>query len=252
MEFRRQVEGVISMSEIKAKAASNDDFGERRTSSRGTTQITRALLACGVAVGPLFYLLVAIQMVIRPGYDIRRHPISLLSLGDLGWIQITNFLVTGLLALAFAIGLRNVMRGSRGGVWAPIFIGLYGLGTITAGVFHPDPAFGFPPGAPVGTLPTISAHAAMHGIGFVLASASLMVATFIFARRYFSLGNAPWGWYCLATGVVTPILVILGMAVVTGQASILFAVVGILAFGWVSAIAVQLLRSTPGPTNERA
>jgi hypothetical membrane protein len=236
------------MSEIRAKAQSRDSHGGRETSSRGTTAITKAPLACGVAVGPVFILLVAIQIVIRPGYDITRHPISLLSLGDLGWIQVTNFLATGLLALAFAIGMRNVLRGSRGGVWGPIFVGLYGLGTITAGIFHPDPAYGFPPGAPAGTLPTISSHAAIHGVGFVVASVSLTVAAFIFARRYFSLGNVAWGWYCLATGFAAPVLVILGMAVLTSRASLLFAVVGILAFGWVSAVAVELLASVPRRT----
>jgi Cu/Ag efflux pump CusA len=41
-----------------------------------------------------------------------------------------------------------------------------------------------------------------------------------------SLGNVAWGWYCLATGFAAPVLVILGMAVLTSRASLLFAVVG--------------------------
>jgi hypothetical protein len=85
-----------------------------------------------------------------------------------------------------------------------------------------------------------------------VASASVTVASFIFARRYFSLSNARWGWYCLATGLVAPILVILGMAVLTSRASILFALVGILAFGWVSAVAIELLTSMPRPTMSTA
>ena len=58
------------------------------------------LLACGVALGPLFYVVVVAQIVTRTGFDISRHPLSLLSLGDAGWIQITNFILTGLLAIA--------------------------------------------------------------------------------------------------------------------------------------------------------
>jgi len=131
-----------------------------------------------------------------------------------------------------------------------LFIGLDGLGLITAGIFHPDPAYGFPPGAPVGTMPTISQHAAMHGVGFVLAIASLTIASFIFARRYFSLRQARWGWYSVANGVVAPVLVIMGMAVLPNRASIIFAVVGIVAFGWVSAVAFELLRELAA-TNDK-
>ena len=54
------------------------------TSKKTTTTLTRALLAAGVVAGPLFYVMVGIQALTRPGFDIRRHPLSLLSLGDLG------------------------------------------------------------------------------------------------------------------------------------------------------------------------
>jgi hypothetical membrane protein len=47
-------------------------------------------------------------MFIRPGFDIKRHAISVLSLGDLGWIQIATFLITGLLTIASAVGMRRV------------------------------------------------------------------------------------------------------------------------------------------------
>ncbi len=30
-----------------------------------------------------------------PGFDLRRDAISILSLGDLGWIQVANFVVSG-------------------------------------------------------------------------------------------------------------------------------------------------------------
>jgi hypothetical protein len=51
-----------------------------------------------------------------------RHPLSLLGLGGLGWIQITNFMVTGFMVagppfVAAAVGMRRVPhsgQGSRG------------------------------------------------------------------------------------------------------------------------------------------
>lgn len=67
------------------------------------------LLGCGVAVAPLFYFVVGMQMLTRTGFDIRLQPISLLSLGDAGWIQVANFIVVGLLAIASAIRICSAL-----------------------------------------------------------------------------------------------------------------------------------------------
>ena len=68
---------------------------------------TARLLACGVLAGPLFLAVLMIQAFTREGFDLSRHPLSLLSLGDLGSIQIANFVVTGALFVACAIGMRR-------------------------------------------------------------------------------------------------------------------------------------------------
>lgn len=87
----------------------------------------------------------------------------------MGWIQIANFIGSGLLMLAFAVGLRRVLRGGRSGTWGPLLLGVYGAGLIIAGVLVPDPAWGFPSGAPAGVPSELSSHSAMHGVGFMLA-----------------------------------------------------------------------------------
>jgi Protein of unknown function (DUF998) len=46
--------------------------------------------------------------------------------------------------------MRRVMRSGPGGTWGPRLIGAYGVGLAAAGVFRPDPANGFPAGAPPG------------------------------------------------------------------------------------------------------
>jgi hypothetical membrane protein len=79
---------------------SSRDRTTTSASSETATKLTRALLACGIVAGPLYIVLGLIQILIRPGYDITRHDLSLMSNGDLGWIQIANFLVTGLLTIA--------------------------------------------------------------------------------------------------------------------------------------------------------
>ena len=40
-------------------------------------------------------------------------PASVLGNGDLGWVQIANFLVTGLLVIGAAVGMRRALLGTR-------------------------------------------------------------------------------------------------------------------------------------------
>jgi len=81
--------------------------------SEATTKLTRALLACGAVAGPFYIVVGVLQLFIRPGFDITRHMLSLLANGDLGWIQITNFEVSGLLTIAGAIGIRQASHPAR-------------------------------------------------------------------------------------------------------------------------------------------
>jgi Protein of unknown function (DUF998) len=60
----------------------------RRPSVEKTTNV---LLACRLMAGPLFVGVAVGQVLLRDGFDLTRHPLSLLSLGELGWIQVTNF-----------------------------------------------------------------------------------------------------------------------------------------------------------------
>lgn len=73
----------------------------------------RLLLMGGVVSNPLFYVAAIIQSFTCTGFDIRRHAISTLTLGDVGWIQSANFFITGLLAVSAAIGVRRLLRGVR-------------------------------------------------------------------------------------------------------------------------------------------
>ena len=77
--------------------------------STDDARLTKRLLTCGIVAGPLYIILGLIQMAIRPGFDITRHSLSLLANGDLGWIQILNFLVTGILLIAGAIGMKRAL-----------------------------------------------------------------------------------------------------------------------------------------------
>jgi hypothetical protein len=181
------------------------------TSTTSTGPTTRALLVGGAVAGPLFLVVVLLQVLLRDGFEPARHPLSLLSLGGPGWIQITNFVVTGVLFTGAAVGLRRVMRGGPGAVspaggpgavWAPRLIGVFGLGLVAGGVFVADPAFEFPPGTPPGTPEQLSWHGIMHGFAPLVAFLALVVACFVFARRFARQGRRGWSAYSLITGLV--------------------------------------------------
>jgi Protein of unknown function (DUF998) len=101
----------------------------RRTEA---SEKTKTLLACGVIAGPLFVAAFLVEGATRAHYDPLRHPVSSLAFGDSGWTQRANFLVTGLLMLAFAIGLRRVLRPLGGPTWGPLLVGACAVGLLGA------------------------------------------------------------------------------------------------------------------------
>jgi multisubunit Na+/H+ antiporter MnhB subunit len=204
---------------------------------------TRHLLTAGMAAGPVFLVLNALQAVFRDGFDLSRQPLSLLSLGDHGWIQITNFVLTGALSLAGAAGLRRVLSPGRGGTWGPALIAVYGLGLITAAVFRADPSMGFPAGAPEGNPVTLSTHALLHGVGAMAAFSSLTIACLVLARRFAESGQRGWAGYSVTTALLVPVV----LAAPVVEVSIRFAVAAVITSGWLTAVFAHL-RSGPVPS----
>jgi len=212
-------------------------------STSGRAGTIRTLLGCGVAAGPLYVTVVALQALLRDGFDIRRHAASLLSNGDLGWIQIANFLLTGALTIAAAVGIRRALRSRPGGTWGPRLLGLYGAGLIAAGTFVADPAFGFPAGTPDGPPATVTWHGVAHfgaaGVGFL----GLIAACFVFARSFAAAGRRGWAAFSAATGAVY-LVAFAGIA--SGQQiaalNVAFGVAVVLAWAWLSALSARLFR----------
>ena len=201
-----------------------------------SSEHTKGLLLCGIVFAPLFLVVVFVQAFTRTGFDLCRVPLSLLDLGDLGWIQISDFIVSGLLAVGGAIGLRRSLAGSRGGTWGPLLIGTCGLGLILAGVFHPDAGYGFPPGSPAGMSGKPSSHAMVHNVGFLIVVLSLIVSCFVFSRAFRSRGQRGWANYSAATGIAAPVLIAVGIATNT---ILLFTAMAVITFGWVSAVSAK-------------
>lgn len=198
---------------------------------------TGALLLSGVAAGIVFIGVTAVEIFARPGFDITRHAVSVLSLGERGWVMIATFIASGLLTLLCAIGMRQALAGGGGEIWVPILIGLYGIGLVLAGVFPAPPGMGFPPGTPNDMMPVMTPTAIVHSIAFMLAFTSLIVACFVFAWVF--SGSGAWSILYAGAGVLIPVLIVLGIAniVATGIA---FYLAAILAWLVVAAVAIQL------------
>jgi hypothetical protein len=209
----------------------------------GEPRQTAWLLTAGIAAGPLFLVVWALQAFTRAGFDPGRHPLSLLSLGDFGWIQIANFVVTGALFVAYAAGLRRVLHAGRGGTWGPRLVWAFGAGLIVAGIFVTDAGAGFPPGAPAGA-PQMSWHGALHEAGYIVAVLSWTADCLVFRRRFAALGQRGWALACVASLVAA-----LALSAWPDLDSYTTRIVIATAvqFGFLAAVAARLRRGLPDP-----
>ncbi|MCG5472209.1 DUF998 domain-containing protein [Micromonospora sp. LAH09] len=160
----------------------------------------RVLLIGGVLAGPIFVGSAIVQASTREGFDFRRHPVSVLSTGELGWIQIVTFLVSGVLCALAADALRRRTGEGGGSVWLPRLLALYGLGLIGAAIFSADPADGFPVGTPRGA-GQISWHGGLHFLVAAVAFVSLIAATVVASRRSARQGAGGRAAYSLGVGI---------------------------------------------------
>jgi hypothetical protein len=210
------------------------------------TPTTRRLLFAGVVAGPLYITVAAAQALTRTGFDLSRHPVSLLSNGDLGWIQIANFVVAGLLTVAASVGMQRAIGSRPGGTWGPRLLAVYGLSVLAAGLLVADPGAGFPPGTPeVGEV-------SWHGLGHFLAGGigfPAMAAACIVLARPLSGSGRSWTPFSVATGVV--LLATYGMIASGGGATwTILAFTGgvVLVWLWLTAAATRAGRNLPEGT----
>ena len=192
---------------------------------------------CGMAAPLLMVILWTIASLMRPGYDQLNQYGSELGTGPNAFIMNTNFVVTGLLIVAFATGLFKNVNGGRWVLIGSILLGLFGVGEVVGGFFPCHP------GCPVAAQ-SISqlAHNADAVIAFVaIALAPLLV----------SMGlNRDDRWqgyssYSLATGITDVCLFL----VFSAAALSCFGYVGlfqrlflVVPFLWIEVIALRLLR----------
>ncbi len=191
----------------------------------------RLLLTCGAVGAILFYIVFTVAGAFRPGYSAMRDFVSDLSLGDQGWEQIANFIVFGVLMLAFTLGVRSALRTGRAAVAGPLLLGVFGAGVLLAGVFVTDP----------GPNPT-TIHGSLHILVSIASFAALGAAGFVFARRFG--GWRGFGLYSIASGLAVIVLFVLTQVVgqPLGIAGLVQRTTIAVGWVWIVLVAIRLLR----------
>lgn len=197
----------------------------------------RVLLTVGAFAGPVFYLSACAQMLAREGFDLRVHPISQLSTGEWGWIQMLTFVLAGVGLGCLAVGHRMVVVSGLGRGSIPLFVAIAGLGFVAAGIFPQDASHGFPAGTLAGPAAETTWHAAAHMAAAVVGFTALAVAAVI------SLVRAIRGRRPLAAVGNAVVALVLLVPVAPDIASIQVAITGLFAFGWCTVVAFRLRSS---------
>ncbi|MFD1824117.1 MULTISPECIES: DUF998 domain-containing protein [Mumia] len=212
------------------------------------TRVTRSLLGYGVLAGPFYVSVALAQVFMRDGFDPAVHQWSMLALGDHGWIQIANFTLTGLMLVAFAVGLGRALTPGRGARWAPRLVAAYGISLVAAAAFRADAAYGFPVGTAEGP-GDISWHGTLHLAAGAVGFTCLAVACFVLARRYTADGRLTRAVFSRIVGVV--FLAGFGAVAVgagAAAANLAFTAAIVLVFGWITAVALDRYRRTVSPS----
>ncbi|MFE7547238.1 DUF998 domain-containing protein [Streptomyces gardneri] len=208
------------------------------TTAAPSPATTRSLLTVAVVAQPLWALVALAQAATRDGYDITRHPLSALANGSLGWIQITNFVLAGVLTVIGAGGLRRALRGTPGGTWAPRLVRISGIGMIAAGVFVMDPADGFPVGTPDGMPAALSWQSYAHFAAGSVTFTALIAACYVLGRHFSRAGLRRHAVGSRIAG--TALLLGNGWAMSGGTAGTLTLAVGVItAMVWISSVAAR-------------
>ena len=215
----------------------------------GAAAITRSLLGWGVVAG-IFYLVIGVALgLTRPGFDFGRHALSHLMLGDFGWAQTVNLILSGLMTLAAAIGAGRAMRGSRGATAASVLVGVFGVCLVASAIFPPDPLAGFPEGA---TANEASLSGLLHMVFGAIGFLSLAAAAFVVAGWLARHGATRRALYSRVSGIVVALGFVAGAAFSAGTLGVVFLWVAVVAgWAWLAVTSLNLYRAVPHPDAHR-
>jgi hypothetical membrane protein len=136
-----------------------------------------------------------VASLVRPGYDQLTQYGSELGTGSNAIIMNLNFVITGLLITAFALGLFKNIKGGRWAQTGSILLLVFGAGEVGGGLFPCDP------GCPIAPQ---SITQLAHNVDAVIAFVAIALASLIVSAGL----NRDQQWknyrsYSIVTGIVT-------------------------------------------------
>ncbi len=163
----------------------------------GVHKKQKILALCGVVAPIIFFIMVAIESMIRPGYSPFHNFVSDLGVGPLSILQNLNFMIFGILTIGLGFGLRvglpePMSRSLKSGVWLVV---MFGVLIFFAGVFPEDYGTGV-------------LHTTISAFGFL----TIIAAQLLVWRGLSRNDNEIWGGYrtySLISGLLSIILLIL-------------------------------------------
>jgi len=211
--------------------------------------VTRSLLGYGALAGPFYLAVGLIQAWARDGFSFARHPLSLLANGTGGWVQTTNFVVSGLMVIAAAVGFRRMPAPRLRAVsW---FLGGFGASMIAAAIFTADAMDGFPVGTPLGAPSSISTTGMLHFVAGTLGFVCLAISSFCAALPMSRRGESSLARLSVFSGLSVLIGFFGGFFIpglVGGTVGIWYAVV--VGWAWLLVLSLRLYRLAPNPNCE--
>ncbi len=181
-----------------------------------------SVLALAGIAGPIVFAVIALMhSLLREDHSLVEHPLSALAAGPSGWIQNVNFLLFGLLMIAYAIGLHLGVRPSRWGLVGFGFLMLSGIGLMWGGLFPATDATG-----------SFDEDRLLHIPGFIMTFLGGGIGLIVMSRR---MARDPrWkslSTYALLSGTAMLVLIVVGGGLVRPPGAPLHAWFGL--FQWV-------------------
>lgn len=161
------------------------------------------LSALAGMIGPILFVgTFTIEGLFRSDYNSQEMYVSALSLGTRGWIQISNFIVFGILYFLFARGVAVEFKDGKASKAGPLLFTISAICFLFSGPFVMDP---------MNTIQSqMSLHGMLHGIFGGIVFSLMPVNCFVFLRRF--RNDPKWrslqGW-TFGAGIIVSLAVIL-------------------------------------------
>ena len=187
----------------------------------------------------LFVAIFVAEDVFSPDFNWLSTAVSEHSRTAHGWIQITTFILVGLLLVIFSRGIVEELRNAPGSRTGPLMIGIIGVCLILSGPFVMDPD-GVVMGSSGATW-----HGAVHGIVGAIAFTLMPLSCLVFYR---CLRSQP-AWRSFARWSLTVcFIIIFGIVLLKlAQLGIMHSLLGLFQrlllvayFGWIFVLALRL------------